>query len=186
MDMRKILQSLDSVSTKPVEGADGMAKFLRIVKEADLNQVTSKVPVAPNLGGYSVGFLEKIVTTNIAQQGITPQQALQELKTRVGNQDPHDPAPSPEFVKKYLSKRLEEGANPHKVTLPVQMAMQHYQEPGAKAKPRTRLIDKYFTEAETAILQKKQEEKTLLKQYAQVIAERVLMKEHVNSRELKK
>lgn len=74
---------------------------------------------------------------------------------------------------------LNEG-NPHKVSLPVQMAMQHYQEPVAKATPRTRLIDKYFTEAETIILQKKQEEKMLLKQYAQVIAERVLMKENFN------
>lgn len=176
MDMKNLLQSLDNVSTKPVEGTDGMAKFLRIVREADLNQVISEGPVVSNLGGYSVGFLEKIVITNTAQKGITPQQALQELKTRVGSGDPHNPAPSPEFVKKYLSKRLEEGANPHRVTLPVQMAMQHYQQL-ATIQPRTRLIDKYFVEAETAILQKKQEEKLLLRQYAQVIAERVMMKE---------
>ena len=38
MDMKKILQALDSVATKPVEGVDSMAKFLRVVKEADLNQ----------------------------------------------------------------------------------------------------------------------------------------------------
>lgn len=105
MDMKKILQSIDNVSTKPVEGSDSMKKFLQVVNE---------------------------------------------------------------------------GANPHKVTLPVQMAMQHYQQPSVKVKPRTRLIDKYFTEAEATILQKKQEEKTLLKQYAQVIAERVLMKENYN------
>lgn len=38
--MKKILQALDSVATKPVEGVDSMAKFLRVVKEADLNQPT--------------------------------------------------------------------------------------------------------------------------------------------------
>jgi hypothetical protein len=105
MDMKKILQSLDSVATKPVEGVNDMSKFLKIVNE---------------------------------------------------------------------------GANPHKVTLPVQMAMQHYQQPIVKAKPRTRLIDKYFTEAEATIFQKKQEEKMLLRQYAQTIAERVLIKENFN------
>ena len=38
MDMKKILQALDGVATKPVEGADSMAKFLRVVKEAEINQ----------------------------------------------------------------------------------------------------------------------------------------------------
>ena len=182
MDMRKILQSLDNVSTKPVEGTDGMAKFLRIVREADLNQPSLEVsettlPRQVYLGGYGTLYLQQIVVSNRVKDGITPQQALAELKSRIGNLDPHNgEPPSPDFVKKYLSKRLEEGANPHKVTLPVQMAMQHYQQP-ATLKPRTRLIDKYFVEAETAILQRKQEEKLLLRQYAQVIAERVMMKE---------
>ena len=36
--MKKILQALDGVATKPVEGADSMAKFLRVVKEAEINQ----------------------------------------------------------------------------------------------------------------------------------------------------
>lgn len=275
MDMKKILQALDGASTRPVEGSDEMSKFLRLVKEAGLNQpahqdpnfvkyselmakydllqkemtpddsgvekgaspdaiaainaiksqaeqlagpnaqaweqarqkenadsmaqaqanhpalaqqleavgmsrllsIVTEGPTAPSLGGYSCGFLEKIVITNTAQQGITPQQALQELKTRVGNQDPHDPAPSPGFVNKYLSKKLEEGANPHKVALPVQMAMQQYQ---AVAKPtvrKDRLIDKYFTEADAAITQRKEEKRALINQYASVIAERVMMKE---------
>ena len=182
MDMKNLLQSLDNVSTKPVEGTDGMAKFLRIVREADLNQPSLEVsettlPRQVYLGGYSTLYLQQIVVSNRVKDGITPQQALAELKSRIGNLDPHNgEPPSPDFVKKYLSKRLEEGANPHKVTLPVQMAMQHYQQP-ATIQPRTRLIDKYFVEAETAILQKKQEEKLLLRQYAQVIAERVMMKE---------
>jgi hypothetical protein len=312
MDMKKILQSLDSVSTKPVEGADSMAKFLRVVKEADLNKSISEtveyLPVDPEvsaqlraqgdasmeadrtkhqvnsfiryssglykkgmsnitirpgvvlpitftpipptgdsfkiiqanvatanarlpkdlqlpadqlsnmvggadkpyagptanednnsmkrflnvvsettlskqvyLGGYNTLYLQQIVVSNQVKNGITPQQALAELKSRIGNLDPHSgEPPSPDFVKKYLTKKLEEGANPHKVTLPVQMAMQHYQQPSEKTAPRIRLIDKYFTEAEATILQKKQEEKMLLKQYAQVIAERVLMKENFN------
>jgi hypothetical protein len=40
MDMKKILQALDGVATKPVEGIDSMAKFLRVVKEADKNSVS--------------------------------------------------------------------------------------------------------------------------------------------------
>lgn len=169
MDMKKILQALDSASTKPVEGTNDMSRFLKIVTEG---------PVSPNLGGYTSAWLEQVVITNTTKNGITPQQALQELKTRVGSQDMHTEPPSPEFVKKYLTKKLEESANPHKVSLPVQMAMQHYQQPAVKSKPRTRLIDKYFTEAEANLLQKQEEKKTLLRQYAQTIAERVLMKEN--------
>ena len=40
MDMKRILQALDGVATKPVGGAGDMARFLRVVKEADLNQKT--------------------------------------------------------------------------------------------------------------------------------------------------
>jgi hypothetical protein len=71
---------------------------------------------------------------------------------------------------------LHEG-NPHKVALPVQMAMQHYQQPATKTPPRERLIDKYFVEAETGIVQRKEEKRALINQYAKTIAERVLMKE---------
>jgi hypothetical protein len=46
MDMKKILQALDGVAMKPVEGVDSMAKFLRVVKEADLNQPAA-LPAAP-------------------------------------------------------------------------------------------------------------------------------------------
>ena len=38
MDMKRILQALDNASTKPVEGANDMSRFLRLVTEADLNQ----------------------------------------------------------------------------------------------------------------------------------------------------
>jgi len=103
MDMKKLLQAMDGISTKPVEGVDSMKKFVSIIQE---------------------------------------------------------------------------GANPHKVTLPVQMAMQHYQtEKNTKPIRKDRLIDKYFTEAETAITQRKEEKRAKINQYASVIAERVLMKE---------
>ena len=41
------------------------------------------------------------------------------------------PAEGANDIKKSL-QILEEGANPHKVSLPVQMAMQHYQTPVAE------------------------------------------------------
>ena len=102
MDMKKILQAIDGVSSKPVEGSNDMAKFLQVVTE---------------------------------------------------------------------------GATPHKVALPVQMAMQHYQQPVIKTETKTRLIDKYFVEAEEAFIKQKEEKRNLINQYASVIAERVMMKE---------
>jgi hypothetical protein len=76
---------------------------------------------------------------------------------------------------------LNEGANPHKVALPVQMAMQHYQQPTTKPQPRERLIDKYFTEAEADLTQRQEEKRAVYNQYAKTIAERVLMKESKKS-----
>jgi hypothetical protein len=38
MDMKKILQAMDGISTKPVEGVDSMARFLRVVRESEINQ----------------------------------------------------------------------------------------------------------------------------------------------------
>ena len=81
------------------------------------------------------------------------------------------------IVDKNASIQVLQEASPHKVALPVQMAMQHYQQPVAKKQPRERLIDKYFTEAEELINQRKEEKRALINQYAQTIAERVLMKE---------
>jgi hypothetical protein len=80
------------------------------------------------------------------------------------------------IVKKNDVSILNEGKGPHKVTLPVQMAMQHYQtDQVVERKPR--IIDKYFQEAEQAINQRKEEKRELINQYAKVIAERVLIKE---------
>jgi len=119
MDMKRILQAIDGVATKPVAGANDMAKFLSIVdKNASI-------------------------------------QLLQEAKS------------------------------PHKVTLPVQMAMQHYQKEETIQKPvgRDSVIKKYFHEAEQELQEYQVERKQLMNQYASIIAERVLMKESVTTNE---
>lgn len=100
MDMKKILQALDTASTKPVEGSNDMKHFVSIVNE---------------------------------------------------------------------------GANPHKVALPVQMAMQHYQpESTPVVSNSTSMLKKYFQEAEEIINQEKAERKEHLKMYASKVAKRVL------------
>jgi hypothetical protein len=38
MDMKKILQAMDGAASKPVEGVDSMARFLRVVNETNINQ----------------------------------------------------------------------------------------------------------------------------------------------------
>ena len=98
MDMKKILQALDGVSTKPVEGSTDMKKFVQIVNE---------------------------------------------------------------------------GTNPHKVSLPVQMAMQHYQQPVEK-KPS--LLKKYFQEVVEIEEQQLAEKKHNLRMYSQQIAKRIIEK----------
>ena len=120
MDMKRILQAMDGVATKPVAGANDMAKFLSIVDK------NAKVQI------------------------------------------------------------LHEG-NPHKVTLPVQMAMQHYQkEEPIQATQHARVgresvVRKYFDEAEQAIQEEQIKKRNFYKQYAQTIAERVLMKENAGT-----
>ena len=111
--------------------------------------------------------------------GMTPVQA--ELQKQKAQQ----PAPVQEnSLSKFLSivrkndvSMLSEGASPHRVALPVQMAMQHYQQPVTKPQPRERLIDKYFVEAETNLTQRREEKRAVYNQYAKTIASRVLMKE---------
>lgn len=74
---------------------------------------------------------------------------------------------------------INEGTNPHKVSLPVQMAMHHYSQPVVKEEKRPSLLKHYFAEAEQAIHQEKVEKRQLINQYAKIIAERVQMKESV-------
>ena len=114
--MKRILQAMDGVSTKPVEGASSMAKFLSIV---DKN-----------------------------------------AKTEI----------------------LNEAKDPHKVSLPVQMAMQHYQkkeEPVAKQARvgRDSVVGKYFHDVAEEFAEEKSRKRQLINQYASTIAERVMMRE---------
>lgn len=75
---------------------------------------------------------------------------------------------------------VNEGANPHKVALPVQMAMNHYQSPEVKTAVvrQDSLLKKYFTEAEeqatTDLEVEKEVRQQSINQYAQKIAYRVL------------
>lgn len=103
MDMKKILQAMDGVAAKPVEGSNDMKKFLSVITE---------------------------------------------------------------------------GANPHKVTLPVQMAMNHYQAPKEPTVKKESLFKKYFAEAEEQVTAELEAERAIkeqrIKQYARKIADRVL------------
>jgi hypothetical protein len=103
MDMKKILQAIDGVAVKPVEGSNDMKKFLSVITEA---------------------------------------------------------------------------ANPHKVSLPVQMAMNHYQTPKEPTVKKESLFKKYFAEAEEQATAELEAEKALreqrLKMYARKVADRVL------------
>ena len=111
MDMKRILQAVDGIAAKPVEGGNDMKKFLQVVTE---------------------------------------------------------------------------GANPHKVTLPVQMAMQHYSEVKTAAPKPIRevkrtamssLLQQYVVNAEEEILEDKAIRKEIISEQARRIADRVLAKE---------
>lgn len=80
------------------------------------------------------------------------------------------PAEGSSDMKKFV-QIVNEGVNPHKVSLPVQMAMQHYQEPKVK---KESVLRKYFKEAEELVVQQQQEKKQHLQMYAQRIAQKVL------------
>lgn len=79
-------------------------------------------------------------------------------------------------MKKFV-QIVNEGANPHKVSLPVQMAMQHYQSTPKTVLEKKSSIKKYLEEVQF----KQQEENALkqeqIRQYSRQIADRVLMKE---------
>ena len=79
-------------------------------------------------------------------------------------------------MKKFMSI-ISEGANPHKVSLPVQMAMQHYTAPVKPVVKKPSIFEQYFAEAEEAIVQQQEEKQALIRQYSRVIADRVRLKE---------
>ena len=206
MDMKRILQAMDNVAAKPVEGIDSMAKFLRVVNEADLNQ-TEAVGDPANITDqvnsyiqYSSGLYQKgtssieikkglvlpvvfkpippsgdsfkIIQANINAANARLPRELQltpdQLSALVGGAD-----------KPYAGATLNEGVNPHKVALPVQMAMQHYQQvtPTTITEKKTG-IKKFFQEVQLESEEEASAKRELRNQYASTIAKRVLMKEN--------
>lgn len=83
------------------------------------------------------------------------------------------PAVDSNDMKKFVSI-VNEGANPHKVALPVQMAMQHYQDTPVEVPASNSLFKKYFAEAQEVASQEAIEKQQQLAQYAQRIAKKVL------------
>jgi hypothetical protein len=238
MDMKRILQAMDGVATKPVVGANDMARFLRVVSEADLNQMPDPRQDTQTDGTptYTPDELADIQHPNAAEwvavrnqiqdakaKGIDPaeiaklqarydqlaggnaerweqtyakNQAVKAADQAAGyNNNVRYVTPATTVQENDLSKFLSivdknnvnllmEGS-PHKVSLPVQMAMQHYQK--AESTPKTQpacvgresVVRKYFDQAEQAVQEEQIKKKNFYKQYAQTIAERVLMKEGI-------
>ena len=255
MDMKRILQAFDSASTKPVEGANDMSKFLRIVDEAAINQPQVQVPPIPPMpdiaglqpgapkdlgsgekvrinndgtvtyeGGFGTFIYDKTgkalkytspvfngygQTVDLTSQAVTQNYnsgplSVQQTKDASGKQTGLDTSYNlgPATIRHQVDASgnltntatvpdgdvthnmsgaeftgLQEGANPHGVSLAVQMAMNHYQKPKAVTPKRNSLLKQYFAEAEEIINQQQEERKALIKQYATVIAERVRLKE---------
>ena len=92
------------------------------------------------------------------------------------------PIESADDMKKFMSI-VTEGSNPHKVALPVQMAMQHYTTPAEdeiiKKTARPSLLKQYMAEASAEKEQARYAKKANINQYAQYIAYKV-MGESVN------
>lgn len=227
MDMKRILQAMDGAATKPVAGANEMARFLRAVTEADAAQtqpIPAEDPVIDNGdgstrtnhpdGSYTItdgggtttydasgkvikhdsprfaGYQQSTdaqgnVTQNYSQGPMSIQKGPQgtQASYQLGDKTLQTTVQETD-LSKFLSiidkndvQILNEGSNPHKVSLPVQMAMQHYQQPAIKKPAKESIIHKYFVEAEEAAQQRADEKRQLMRQYAAVIAERVLMKE---------
>ena len=247
--MKRILQAMDGVATKPVVGVDSMARFLRVVKEASVEYLPPDPEVSAQLraqsqasmdadgpkhqantfirfssGMYDQSKLPKTITIKpgvtlpikfnpiknmdgdvlanaIAANKLLPpdlQYSSAELSQVVGQNaiqetpevlPAQQPAPVQEnSLNKFLSivkqndvSILNEGS-PHKVSLPVQMAMQHYQQEKSTHKPvgRETTIGKYFHKVEEEIAEEKANRRQLMNQYASVIAERVMIKESNN------
>ena len=79
-------------------------------------------------------------------------------------------------MKKFVSL-IAEGVSSSKVSLPVQMAMQHYTTPMENIK-KPSVLRQYIAEAEEIQVEKQYSRKKELNKKARMIAERVLIKEH--------
>ena len=230
--MKRILQAVDGVATKPVVGADSMAKFLRVVSEAEINQI----PAMPDINGIQPGASKELgngaqVTVNadgtVSYQGgwgtyvynAQGQHVKTQSPSMAGYSQETDPAGKvtqqnysqgpmniqkgstgttanyqlgadnlqttvQENMDKFLSivkkndvKILNEGRGPHKVALPVQMTMQHYQKTETATVKKSLGISKYLHKVEEELAEQQAHKRQLINQYASTVAERVLMKE---------
>jgi len=73
MDMKRILQAMDGITNKPVQGADSMAKFLRVVDEAAINQPTNKSAPAKPTSDLTADEMAAILSGQKTQaQATTP------------------------------------------------------------------------------------------------------------------
>jgi hypothetical protein len=221
MDMKRILQAMDGVATKPVEGASSMKRFLQVVKEAELNQVAQPAPAAPApaastlspeqlaynqlraqldsadalRGGantYTDVSPEVTASTNAMRTKLAQMAAALKAKgidaaAEYDAPDPAVPAAAPvDLNQKYTTEEtgmsrllsiISEGTNPHKVALPVQMAMQHYAKPAEIKVTKPSLLKGYLSEVHEEVAEETAHKRQLMNQYAQTIAERVLMRE---------
>jgi hypothetical protein len=87
------------------------------------------------------------------------------------------PKSAPVDINQVYKDELTEGKNPHKVALPVQMAMQHYQQKETAPVKKSLGVSKYFHKVEEELAEQQAHKRQLINQYASTIAERVLMKE---------
>lgn len=215
--MKRILQALDTASTKPVEGANDMARFLRLVKEAEINQPAiapaNASTLSPEQLAYnqlraqldSADFLrggantfadvspEVAASTNAMKQKLAQMAVALKAKgidaaAEYDAPEPSVPVAAPvDLNQKYTTEEvgmsrllsiISEGATPHRVSLPVQMAMNHYQAPKEQPAPiASSLLKQYFAEAEEEVFQEEADRKERLRMYSQEIAKRVLVKE---------
>jgi hypothetical protein len=83
-----------------------LSKKIRGIEETDA-QKPAGIYRPVNMEGYNTAWLEKLVRSNKPLSGITPAQALAELRLRMNSADP-DYQPSAEFAQRYLQSGVKE------------------------------------------------------------------------------
>ncbi len=183
--MKKILSTINEASTKPVEGVDSMSKFLRVVKEADMNQPPKGV-------NFARDYLEKAASGAPGRWMISANDAKAALDWLAANPNYKPPAPAAKPVAAEPTQTLDqyyqsnpnvrEGLNEsnNRLSMAEQLAVRHYQKDITNpvlnkekdAKPS--MIGKYFKQVEEELAESEQRYKDRAKQ----LAERVINKMH--------
>ena len=195
--MKKILQALDGAASKPVEGVSSMARFLRVVKEGDLNQpaggdTTWAKVVANASGSYDVvDFEGNKLGTNLSQADATKQAKIadeQYKKVAPGLSSSIQVQPESVAEDTGISRFISiisEGKGPlNRPTAAESITMQHYTAPTKKsittptlnvavgAKPS--MIGKYFKTVSEEFNADANQSKTRARQLAERVIERVV------------